>query len=142
MKQKDLRTMFTDSSFKSFDGKARQVCNPNSIYFQETTKRAVIVAWMSQKGPDFSISENAVDYVDRAVKQGKVTQAYVVIAEGSQDGDDKPVYVDQDTLGLVMERLARVNSIEGGHGNYWWLNREMVVLEVTVKAKGYTKPPF
>jgi hypothetical protein len=137
----DLGSMFTDPNFRPFVGNARKkICYPNSIYFWELKRVAVLVAWQSR--PDHALSDNAVEYVLAAEKHKRIDQAYVVTAIGKQDGEDEetPVFLNQILLKELYPLLMQVPSIEGDYGNYRWVTSNLEVLDV--KLRGYSKPPF
>lgn len=128
MKQRDLTEMFRDAGFTFFSKRHRVKFGifPNMMYHDESRKTGVLVVMQSRSGEDYAVAQKGLAYLKAAQDKGaKVSQGYVVFADGDHDA---PEFVRQDTLDNVVKRLNGEPTREGRMGPYWWLTADMEVI--------------
>jgi hypothetical protein len=119
--KKIIATIFTDPSWKL----SQAVGFPNSharLDRDDAIYGAVVVR--GGRGPDYALNEEALEYLLEAKKEGRITLAYVVLAQLAADG--RLEFVAAEEADVVRERLRGVPPREGRFGRYWWITVEFM----------------
>jgi hypothetical protein len=77
------------------------------------------------RGQDFALGVAGLEYVTTAEKEGRITDAYVVLAQRSADGGRRE-FIAAEKAAVVHERLREYAPREGQFGRYWWISVEFV----------------
>jgi hypothetical protein len=99
----------------------------SEIWFHADAKALAIVTTFSTGYGSWSLSQHATDHLSQGLEAGKIDTAFVVFAK--TDGKYNRVVFRQETLGDVMEVLARVRQRPGAkdYGPFWALSEAMLV---------------
>jgi hypothetical protein len=103
---------------------------PNQLRYNTNTGEGELVV-QQWKWNEYAVSQAGLEYLQRAVKEERITQAYVVLEnrQGQQVGR-KP-------LSEVVAALEGIKPREGDLGPYWWFNSDL-----TPQDKSLDEPPF
>jgi hypothetical protein len=123
-----LRTITTDPGFKSSDA----ISFPNPIYggTKGGKKIGALVALRRGRrvGKDFAISVAGLEYVDKALRDGRLDEGYVALF---QDGNPRE-FVAAENAQVLWDRLRGVPPENGRWGAYWWVGAEFSTTSVAV----------
>jgi hypothetical protein len=117
--EEKLRSMFTDPAFRSFSQPG--IRNRLYHYHGDGSNIGIVVARASSS--DHSLSVAGLDYVLKAKDEGRITEAFVVLARG-QNGTSE--FVAAERAEKVKAALADVPPCEGQWGPFWWVPPELV----------------
>jgi hypothetical protein len=111
--------IFTDPNYRW----SKKNCYPNRLYGNGKTG-AVVVVRRGGRGEDFALNTAGLNYVIKAEADGRLKEAYVVLAV--QNGDDQPQVVASERATVVAERLGNIPPLKGRFGQYWWINQNFI----------------
>jgi hypothetical protein len=118
----NLEGIFNDSRFKRVDVERHY---PNYgrvlVYFNEADRLVVLVAMKSAQGDDYILPEAALRGLCEKQQAGRVSEAYVVFANGTRA---EPVYTDQLTAWEVLEVVKHRPARQSKYGPFWWFRPE------------------
>jgi hypothetical protein len=93
---------------------------PNELLFHNITKRGAVVVRRAKNYSEFALSKAAVDYLQAALQEGRITEALVILAERDRD-----VIVCIKPLVEVVASLVGIEPRDGPFGPYWWMNADL-----------------
>jgi hypothetical protein len=111
---------------------------PNELWGNDSTNEGALVFRKSRNYSESALSKSAVDYLQKALQEGRLTETCVVLAER----DDNEI-VTIKPLAEVVAALVGVEPRSGPHGPYWWMNDDLTPQYVQgVLPYAYDKIPF
>jgi hypothetical protein len=86
---------------------------PNQLRYNASTGEGELVAQQS-KWNEFALSQVGLEYLQRALQEGKITQAYVALEnrQGQQ--------VARKPVSEVVATVEKIPPRNGTLGPYWW----------------------
>jgi hypothetical protein len=112
-----IENIFQDASFRS----SSTPSYPNRIYGNGKTGAVVVV--QGKHGTDFALGVAGLDYVIKAEAEGRIEEAYVVLAK--TNGGSVPAYVASAPAKAVAERLRSIAPRDGKFGPYHWITETL-----------------
>jgi hypothetical protein len=92
----------------------------NELWGNDTTHERAVVFRRSRNWPESALSKASVDYLQAALQEGRITEAWVVLVER-----DTNEVVTIKPLAEVVAALLGVEPRTGPHGPYWWMNDDL-----------------
>jgi hypothetical protein len=117
-----LSFSFGDSNWRSFArAKLDELgVTPNQLLYNDSAKRGAVVAKRAKDYSEFALSKAAVDYLQAALKEGRITAALVILVER-----DTNKIVEIKPLAEVVTSLEGIEPRDGPLGRYWWMNEDL-----------------
>jgi hypothetical protein len=96
--------------------------SPNELRFHEEINAGALLVRKSTKYAEYALSKNGLDYLSKALRDHKITEAIVVLArwEGA-----KQIVVCIRPVGEVVASLEGVPPRDGPLGPYWWMTADL-----------------
>lgn len=149
MTKMGLENIFSNNSgfLPVSEEKRRETCAPNSLYYNKRNNVAVIVAFRSPRYSNFSVNMLGVHRIRDLRDDGKISNGYVLLADGSEDEDANVVNYKTITefLGSVCKFNPQEDVSNYGNGEFWVMDDEFVVPEryrKRNKPRKYADYPF
>jgi hypothetical protein len=112
----DVEQAFSTAGWKRYRAPAFY---PNQLFYNEEERIAAVALETSQRGGDFALKQEALQYLGEAIKQGRILEGFVVLRErGSVSA------LAAEAVSVVANRLAGIEPRDGKWGAYWWINQE------------------
>jgi hypothetical protein len=114
---------FNDRQWRPFSqSKLRELrVLPNELWKNDSTNEGVLVVRRSRNYSEFALGKYGLDYLRKAMEEGRLSAASVVLAE--RDTDD--VFIEKP----LAEVVASLAGVEPRHappnGPYWWHNEDL-----------------
>jgi hypothetical protein len=118
-----LSFSFGDSNWRLFSRQKLEELGviPNQLLFHNSTKRGAVVVKRAKNYSEFALSKAAVDYLQAALREGRITEALVILVE-----PDTNAIVEIKPLTEVVAALEGVEPRTGSFGGpYWWMNADL-----------------
>lgn len=112
---------FTDPNWRPFapDVVKATGAYPNRLYFNANQNSGAMVAFRGAHNDAWAVNKAAVDYLSKAVREGRIGEGHAILAEGKP-----PAVVSSLTINEVEKLLNDVPPTNGNWGPYWWLSKE------------------
>jgi len=86
---------------------------PNQLRYNTNTGEGELVVQQG-RWDEYAVSQAGLEYLQRALKEGKITQAYVVLEDRSGK------QVARKHISEVVAALEGIRPRNGSLGPYWW----------------------
>ena len=115
-----LHDFFTDPAWCKFALQlAKEIgAYPNQLYFKTDENIGAIAVFKGQHD-SWAVNQKGVNYLLEAVRDGKITAGYVVLAAGKP-----PEVIACKPVAEVVTILGGAPPRDGDWGKYWWVDQE------------------
>src|SRR5262245_40812948 len=94
---------------------------PHTVLFSEAQRCLVVLQWQSEKGPDFSLNQEALTEAWEWLEDGMCREAYI----GQIDPENPNRLLAWETVENVRRNLEGVEPREGEYGPYWYIRSKI-----------------
>ena len=131
-----MENFFTDASWRPFAPDLTKEIGafPNQVHFNASEKTAAVVAFRGIH-ETWALNQAAVEYLAQALRDGRITAGYVVLAQAA---GKPPEVVAWKKVDEVVALLGAVAPRDGRFGRYWWVSEVFS----TNPARVLTEVPF